>query len=144
MKCQSCDQAATHHVTEIVDGQALEHHVCEAHLQDLDGAAKLPEPELASSGFVAFLRDGKLGEALSDDTAREKMAAYLLPGLCLALLDERAKVKVIAAYQLMKLGKDATSAKSALRDALRDPDERVRKAGQIALDFMDAEPDWLF
>lgn len=143
MKCQLCEQAATHHVTEIVAGQAVELHVCEAHLQDLDGAAPIPGPK-ATSGFVAFVSDGKLGKALADETAQEKMAAYLLPALCLALLGEPAEVRVMGAYQLMKLGRHATSAKAALRDALGDPDERVRRAAEIALEFMDNEGEWLF
>jgi len=36
MKCQSCDNQATLHVTEMVKGQPTEFHVCESHFDDLD------------------------------------------------------------------------------------------------------------
>jgi hypothetical protein len=143
MKCQSCDKAATHHVTEIVGGRAAEYHVCEAHLKDLEGATLPPvEPRGPISGCAAFLCDSELHQALRDPTARQKVAAHLLPALCLALLDDNPEVKVAATFHLMRLGSDAGSASAALRDALQDADERVRKAAAIALEFFQTEQDW--
>lgn len=142
MKCQECDQQATTHVTEIVAGKAVEYHVCEAHLQKLEDL----EPALPGRKGVAAFFDPKLTEALSNPVAREKIASHLLPALCLALLDESPEVRVVAAFRLMMLGSDARSTLGALQDALSDPDERVRQAAQIALEFIqsDEQPQWLF
>src|SRR5262249_16352569 len=123
MKCQNCDKAATHHVTEIVAGKPVEYHVCDTHLHNLDAlppAAALPGPK---SGFGAFWRDPKLNEALRDAVARDKIAAYLLPVLCQALLDDNPEVRVSAAFRLMLLGGDARSTVGALQDARHDQDE---------------------
>ena len=48
MKCQACDQPATCHVTDMVDGQAVEYHVCETHVHQVDKLqpAKLPGASL--------------------------------------------------------------------------------------------------
>jgi protein-arginine kinase activator protein McsA len=36
MKCQACDEQATHHVTDLVDGEPVEYHICEKHLENLN------------------------------------------------------------------------------------------------------------
>ena len=35
IKCQSCGEAATLHVTEIAAGKPAEYHVCEKHFRDV-------------------------------------------------------------------------------------------------------------
>ena len=92
-----------------------------------------------------FLTDPQLRAAVFDEAARQRLAAHLLPALCLALLDQSPEVRVAAAYQLMCFGRDARSASGALRDAMTDPDERVRKAARIALQLIESgqTPLWL-
>jgi HEAT repeat protein len=146
MKCQACNEIATHHVTEIVAGQPVEYHVCEAHIQDLETLAPDAWQKKRAQGPAAFLDDSALGKALRDRAIRQKMAAYLLPALCLALLDEKPEVRIVAAFRLCALGPDARSAMGALRDALQDPDEHVRRATQVALEYIETEQDltWFF
>src|SRR5262249_52028610 len=146
MKCQACDKAATLHVTDVVAGQPVEYHVCDDHVQDLDNLKPTDQPKSLAAGPMAFWEDPQLSEALRDPVAQQKMAAYLLPALCLALLDEKPEVRIAAAFRLMMLGPDARSAMGALRDALRDPDERVRKAAGIALEFIQVDQGlpWMF
>jgi len=144
MKCQACEEVATLHVTEIVEGKPIEYHVCETHV---NYTGKLEPHQLQPEqirGIGAFLTDPKLSEALRDSAAREKMSAHQLPALCLALLDPKPEVRIVAAFQLMRLGPNAQSAAGALRDALLDPDERVRKAAHAALDSIQNEqsPPW--
>jgi hypothetical protein len=93
------------------------------------------------ANFAAFGRDPELRAAISDPAARQKLAAHLLPALCLALLDEQPEVRVAAVYRLFRFGPDAQSASGALRDALRDPDGRVRKATEIALKVIESGQD---
>jgi HEAT repeat protein len=141
MKCQQCDKAATIHVTEIVADMPVDYHVCETHFQDLDSTKLSVGSAKQTTGPLSFWVDAKLRDALADPVAREKVAAYSLPALCLALLDDRPEVRVAAAFHLMSLGRDAESASGALRNALNDPDERVRNAARIALDVIQKEPD---
>jgi hypothetical protein len=136
MKCQACDKIATHHVTELVRGEPVEFHVCDAHLQTLDTIGPPPKATAPENAFGAFLRTPELAGALRDPEACKKLAAYLLPPLCLALLDPTPEARVAAAFRLMALGSDAQSALGALQKALEDPDERVRKAAKIAVDFL--------
>lgn len=145
MKCQYCDQSATHHVTEMVKGEAVEYHVCKAHLDMVGGPVRVPVPK-ELSGFVAFMAHTDLCASMRDRTARQKLAAHLLPALCLALLDENPNVKVAALFYLMRLGPDAESATAALQNALHDADERVQKAAAIALEFFKTEQAhlWFF
>ena len=140
MKCQKCDKAATHHVTEFAAGERVEFHVCEAHVQELDGMKPRRVSRLGRSRVSVreFLLDAELRECLLDPLARDKYIAFLLPALFLALLDERPEVRIIAAFKLMRLGSDARSAVGALRDALQDQDARVRKAAEIALEHMES------
>jgi hypothetical protein len=131
MKCQACDQAATHHVTEMMAGKPVEHHLCEAHFQEV-GALEPPLKPADLHAAAAFMHDAALCEALQDNHAHQRLAAYLLPALCLALLDEHPQVRIAAAFRLMMLGPDARSALQGLEAAMQDADERVRKASQIA------------
>ena len=135
MKCQECDEPATHHVTEIVGGNPVEFHVCDRHLQDWEAIKKAPKASGPEKEFVATMIACELGKALCDQETRNKLAAYLLPALCLALLDPKPEVRVVAAFQLMGFGRNAQSAVGALRDALQDSDERVRNAARIALEY---------
>ena len=126
MKCQSCNDPATHHITEIVGGDWVEHHVCDNHVQELDAL----KGTKATGGYEPgpeFL------QAHSDPVARQKLAAHLLPALCLALRDDLATVRALAAFWLGSLGGDAASAAGALREAQDDPDTQVRKAAEYAL-----------
>jgi HEAT repeat protein len=82
--------------------------------------------------------DPKLCEALRDLPTRQQLAAHLLPALCLALLDPSPEVRILAAFRLMQLGPDAQTVLGALREAQADPDERVRKAAAIALQFIES------
>jgi hypothetical protein len=146
MKCQACDKAATLHVTELVGGHPVEYHVCEAHFQNLEALQPKVGPTSPTKGLGAFWTDAGLRVACNDRLALEKTAAYLLPALCLALLDEKPEVRVMAAYRLTTLGSDARSALGALEGARHDPDERVRKAVEIALECIRSEEaqTWLF
>jgi len=136
MKCQACEKAATHHVTEVADGKPVEYHVCERHLQDVDKLEPLSKSGCSVTGLSAFMAEPELRELLRDQEARQMVAACLLPPLCLALLDPKPEVKVAAVFRLMVLGPDAQSASGALRDTLEDPDERVHKAAKIALEHI--------
>jgi HEAT repeat protein len=144
MKCQSCDNQATLHVTELVNGQPTEFHVCEAHFDDLDKLKAAMERQ-SSNSLMAFLGHPGIREAMGDPEARKKVAAHLLPALCLALLDPKPEVKVIAIYHLMMLGPDAQSAIGALQDACQDPNEGVRHAAGLALKIVEGKEDcpWL-
>ena len=146
MKCQVCNKPATLHVTEIIASKPVEFHVCEAHFQDLDGLATKAGPKKPEAGFGTFVDVPELRQALCEPAVRQKVAAYLLPALCLALLDEKPEVRVAAAFRLLILGPHARPVCGALRGALRDPDERVRKAAEITLEYIqtDQEPPWFF
>jgi hypothetical protein len=139
MKCQACDKPVTCHVTDIVEGKPVEYHVCEEHARKVEGLEATRRARGPGMEFAAFVSDPQLREAMRDQQTRNKMAAHLLPPLCLALLDERPEVRVAAAYRLMTLHSDARSALGALQDALRDPDERVRKAADLALRYIQGE-----
>ena len=92
----------------------------------------------------ALWEDPEFRKTVADPAARDKIAAYLLPPLCAALLDDNPEVGVLAAFRMMQLGSDGRSAGGALRDALRDRDERVRKVVEIALKYIESEgaPPW--
>jgi hypothetical protein len=138
MKCQSCDNQATLHVTELVNGQPTEIHVCEAHFDDLDKLKAAMERQSPNS-LMAFLGHPGIREAMGDPEARKKVVAHLLPALCLALLDSKPEVKVIAIYHLMMLGPDAQSAVGALQDARQDANENVRQAAECALKCIESD-----
>jgi hypothetical protein len=144
MKCQACDKAATNHVTEIVAGDPVEYHVCDVHLQTLDSIGTTSQATAPDNGFGAFMRAPELVKALQDQETRQKLAAYLLPPLCLALLDPKPEARVMAAFLLMALGGDAQSALGALQKALEDLDERVRQAAKIAAESIQSNkgPPW--
>ncbi len=129
MKCQKCHETATHHITEIVEGKLLEYHVCEEHAGELE-PLKGPQGQGCSKALRSY--DEAL-EPFCDPAAQQKMAAYLLPALALALLDENAAVRILAANHMMFLEADAKSAIGALRDALNDPDDRVRTVADRAI-----------
>ena len=131
-----CDKPATHNVTEIASGDLVEYHVCDMDLQDLEAIKKAPQASGPEKEFVATVMACELGEALCDRETLKKLAAYLLPPLCLALLDPKSEVRVVAAFQLMAYGRDAQSAVEALKDALQDPDKRVQQAARIALEYV--------
>jgi hypothetical protein len=143
MQCQTCTKTATHHVTEIVDGQFVEFHVCEAHLPELDKlkAAKEQHP---AGGPMAFWNNADIYEAMRDQEARKKLAAHLLPALCLALLDAKPELKILATFWLAMLGSQARSAIGALRDAEGDSDERVRTAAGLALKTIESDRESCF
>ena len=67
------------------------------------------------------------------------MAAYLLPELCVALLDHNPELRLLAAFRMMQHGCDAKSALGALRDAVKDSDERVQKAAEAAIKYIESE-----
>jgi len=146
MKCQECANTATHHVTEIVGGQPVEYHLCETHVLNLDTSKLVPQSNNPAAGFHSFWKDRELRAPMRSPESRGKVAAYLLPALCLALLDQQPEVRIISAFRLMLLGPDARSATGALRNALQDPDARVRKAAAIALAQIetDLDPPWFF
>jgi hypothetical protein len=139
MNCQECGEVATHHVTEIVAGKLVEYHVCDKHVQELGTIEPFSWPYQHATGFMAFFQDPQLQEALREPAARQELAAHVLPALCLALLNERPEVRIVSAFRLLLLGADGRPAAGALRDALRDPDERVRKAARIALEWVETE-----
>jgi hypothetical protein len=136
LNCQTCDQPATHHVTEIIAGKPVEYHLCQTHLQDLEHLAPAPNP---GTPFQALRSDPAVGEALSDPAIWQEMAAHLLPALCLALLHEKPAMRIAAIYRLIQFGSYARSAAGALRDAIRDPDEHVAKAARTALDYIESD-----
>ena len=131
MKCQSCDNQATLHVTEMVKGQPTEFHVCESHFDDLDKLKAAMERQ--SPGGMAFWLNPEIGNALSDPEAQKKFAAHLLPAICLALQDPKPEVKIIALQHLMIFRQHAKSALGALQDALNDPNVNVREAAKLVL-----------
>lgn len=140
MKCQSCTKTATHHVTEIVDGQLVEYHVCEAHLPELD-KLKAAKEQQGPGGPWLFWNHADIYQAMRDEEARKKLAAHLLPALCLALLDAKPELKILATFWLAMLGSQAQSAVGALRDAQGDSDERVRTAAGLALKIIESDED---
>jgi hypothetical protein len=136
MNCQECDEPATCHISEIV-----EKDLCDAHAEKLYGVKPKPiEPTPAGE----FWQLSALAAALRDSAGQQQFAAHLLPVLCLALLDKNPVVRVLAARGLLLLGRHAQSASGALRDALGDADQRVRKAVQLALQHIQTDADPLF
>jgi protein-arginine kinase activator protein McsA len=73
MKCQSCDNQATLHVTELVNGEPIGFHVCEAHFDDLDKLKAAMERQSPNS-LMAFLGNPGIREAMGDPEARKKVA----------------------------------------------------------------------
>jgi hypothetical protein len=137
MKCQACDAPATMSVTEVADGKAVTYQVCEQHALELDTL----QGKIAASArkTVRLFSEAGFLEACGDADARRKLAAHLLPGLCLALTDESPNVRIQAALGLMGLGPDAASALPALRDAAGDADERVRRAAEAAIELIESQ-----
>jgi hypothetical protein len=138
MKCQTCDQPATHHITEIVAGKPVEYHLCETHLNTLEHLPDAPRRVELGTKFGTFWNDPMLCRALHDPAVTQEMAAHLLPALCLALLHQKPEVRIAAVFYFVLLGCQARSAAGALRDALQDSDERVAKAAGIALDYIES------
>jgi hypothetical protein len=128
----------------MVAGEAREYHVCEKHLQDLEHLAPAPKSRQPGTPFEKICNDSDLRKVLHDPEVRQELAPHLLPALCLALLHQKPEVRMAAIFRLMRLGSDARSATGALRDAQRDPDERVAKAAQIALEYIESNqaPAW--
>jgi hypothetical protein len=145
MKCQACEQPATLHVTEMVDGKAVEFHVCETHLAQLDDLKPVKLPG-GGGPFWEFCGDYELRTAMREPATKQVMAAHLLPALCLAIRDANPEARILAAFELMKLGSDARSALYALRDAQRDTDARVSKAATLAVKLIESNerPPMLF
>ena len=139
MKCQKCDNDASHHITELVNGTPVEYHVCEKHGNDLSSLKGL---QPGKSPLMSVYLDLELRTALDDQDARNKVSARILPSLCLALTDERAEVRIQAAFRLMSLGKDAESVLNTLRDALEDEDERVQKIARAAIEHINCGESW--
>jgi hypothetical protein len=144
MKCQACDEQATNHITEVNAGTPVEYHVCDKHLQDLNISELEAGQNRLIKTYGAFWTDPEFRVALLDPAAREKIAAYLLPALCLALLDTKPEVRIVSVFGLMQLGTNAKSAVEALRNALLDEDQRVRKAAEIAIGWIETGPPGCF
>lgn len=146
MKCELCNDTATHHVTERVDGKYIQHHRCEAHAEgeprpaesgpaQQSGTPKEPDgsPETAISIIHA---DPELQAANRDEECEEKLTAFLLPAYCLALQDQRPEVRISAIIHIANLNHLGVSLIGALRDRLQDSDDRVRRAAQAAVDWL--------
>jgi hypothetical protein len=98
------------------------------------------EPQAAASrrrGFPAVVEDPEILKVFTDSEAREKLVAYLLPVLCLALLDPKPEIRILSAIHFLYLGADARSAIQALRDALSDQDPRMRKVAEIVIESIE-------
>jgi hypothetical protein len=143
MKCQECDSAATLHVTEMMDGKPVEYHVCATHVGTLESLQPAAGPPVDESLFGRgwFFADPELMAAVRDRDARQKLAAFLLPALCLALADEKPEVRICAVFGHLWLGHDAVSTLGALRDALHDADTRVRRAAELAIAYLEKGPE---
>jgi hypothetical protein len=63
MKCQACDKAATHHVTEIAAGKPVAYHLCDVHLDTLDELAMTTRGSTQQTGFGALLVVGLIAIA---------------------------------------------------------------------------------
>ena len=66
-------------------------------------------------------------------------AAWAVPTLIGLLSHESAKVRVLAANNLGRIGPAAASAKTALQAAARDSNAAVKRAAQIALERLGAK-----
>lgn len=130
MKCQKCDNPATLHVTEVVDGNHVGYSLCETHAGEFQSSSGMPAEQ---KSVMSLFWDPEVSRILSDGESRQRMSAYLLPTLCVALTDEEPGVRVLAALGMLFLGSDARSALSAVRDALNDDDHRVRKVAEVVL-----------
>jgi hypothetical protein len=131
MKFQACSDPATHHVTELDAGQPVAYHVRKGHLQTLDNLkGALPETTRGETpvGPGVFLLDPGVRQAVRNREALDKVTAHVLLALCLALLDPKPEVRIVAAFRLMQFGAGARSTTAALRGALQSADLRVRKA----------------
>jgi hypothetical protein len=139
MKCQGCDENATIHVTELADGKPVEYHVCEKHARELSSLKVTEARAHSPSSAYRWWDDAEIRSVFQDPISREKMAAYLLPALCVGLVDQNANVRVLAAFGLIQLGGDARSALGALRDAMDDPDDKVRRVAKLAIEFIESD-----
>jgi HEAT repeat protein len=79
------------------------------------------------------MTDPQLRTALLDPAARQKLAAWLLPSLIVALNDVQPEVRIQATFRIMAFGADAESAIEPLRETLNDEDARVRKIAGAAI-----------
>ena len=96
-------------------------------------------PKDILSPWTELWKDPEIRKVLAEPVARQKMTAYVLPALCVALLDHNPELRLHAAFRIMQHGSDAKSALGALRDALDDSDERVRKVAEVAIKLIEAE-----
>ena len=138
MKCEVCGEIAIHHVTEVINGKPVEHHVCEAHLA-ASGTPDYPPAPPPRSALGELWSDTSIRQALKDEVSREILIAYLLPSLCEALRDRHPDVRLRAAFMLASLGVDAESTRGALRDALKDESAIVRKVAGAAIEQIQIE-----
>jgi hypothetical protein len=129
MKCQTCSKAAVFHVTELRQGEFGERHLCEECMEKVDAMA---DPPVKPPRFLPANLS-----ALSDPAALPRMAAYLIPPLCLALKDECAGVRCLAARHLGMLGKEGQPALEALRSAANDPEDDVRAMMAVAIEIIE-------
>jgi hypothetical protein len=140
MKCEHCDLPGTSHVTERVNGDYISRHLCEKHAgispPPSSPAVHASHEGVPTDAIRTIFRDPELRAAAADEAANEKLASYLLPPLYLALQDERAEVRVTAALWIAELAKQAASATGAVHGCLRDPDERVRRAASVVLEWI--------
>lgn len=69
-----------------------------------------------------------------------RSAAWAVPALTKLLHDRRPGIRRIAADSLGQIGVAAAASESALRESLKDPDDRVRSAAKSALAAVTAAP----
>ena len=54
MNCQFCEEDATQHVTEMVDGHPVEYHVCDEHFQEIDPVKQLTQQKIPRNPLGPF------------------------------------------------------------------------------------------
>jgi hypothetical protein len=86
---------------------------------------KDPDREVREQSAKAL---GLIGQPSDEALTKETIAS-----LAQALKDEEGDVRMHSARSLGRMGRDATTAIPALKEALKDPDERVRKEALDAL-----------
>jgi HEAT repeat protein len=142
MKCQEqgCQETAINHVTEIVEGNAAEFHLCENHVKEFfsgeetrgDRLRKMVDAESMNQAALTAV-GAKVWVQYAIGLFSRYKAGGALPALIELLHDADANVRWVAVMTLSRIGQGNSAVAAALRESSQDDDEEVRAAATWAL-----------
>jgi hypothetical protein len=142
-RCELCDNPATCHVTEMVEGIPRQRHFCEEHAQEtlLDERIRMGLPASLGAPRPFFIGHME-GQALVRlaEAFKTPGVSGVLGGLIELLKDRDRAVRYYGAVWLGQLGPQAKEAIPHLRALLDDQDEHVGRVVKYALARIEGRP----